>query len=201
MVDPFIISDGIFPNSFKTSGTLYVPAGTRHSYIERGWGNYFINIVEKEESEPIWLSIVVASHGTTKLKCEAGKSYTFQLKASGNWKIHSVTYEGIDVPHLLTNDGEFTTPIISESKELNVAYEEVTTGVKSEIPHSIHVNSYHGTLTISGASAGTPISIYDLNGGLIASSTAVDGITRVDCSGSEKVVIVKVGERSVKVAR
>ena len=56
-------------------------------------------------------------------------------------------------------------------------------------------------MTISGASAGTPISVYDLSGKMLGQATAVDGVTQVVCENSEKVVIVRVGERSVKVAR
>ena len=58
-----------------------------------------------------------------------------------------------------------------------------------------------GKLIINGAKAGTPISVYDLSGKLIGKTTATKGATRVQVATSEKVVIVKVGERSVKVAR
>ena len=54
---------------------------------------------------------------------------------------------------------------------------------------------------VSGTPAGTPICIYDLSGRLINSTTATDGMTRVECNSSEKVIIVKVGERTVKAAR
>ena len=54
---------------------------------------------------------------------------------------------------------------------------------------------------VSGAKEGTPISIYDLSGHLLGSTTATNGTTRVQASNNEKVVIVKVGERAVKVAR
>ena len=58
-----------------------------------------------------------------------------------------------------------------------------------------------GELIISGTKAGTAISVYDLSGKLIGNTTATEGSTRVQTATSEKVVIVKVGERSVKVAR
>ena len=63
------------------------------------------------------------------------------------------------------------------------------------------IQSEGNTLTINGAPEGTPISVYDLSGKLIYKTTAVDGTTRVQAATSEKVVIVKVGERSVKVIR
>lgn len=57
------------------------------------------------------------------------------------------------------------------------------------------------TLTITGAPANTPIAVYDLSGRLITSTKATEGVTRVEALAEEKVVIVKVGERSVKVAK
>jgi hypothetical protein len=64
------------------------------------------------------------------------------------------------------------------------------------------IQSEGSGLTIEGAEAGTPIRIYDLSGKLIGSTTAVEGATRVNvAAAAEKVVIVKVGERSVKVRK
>jgi len=64
------------------------------------------------------------------------------------------------------------------------------------------IQSEGSGLTIEGAEAGTPIRVYDLSGRLIGSTTAVEGATRVNvAAAAEKVVIVKVGERSVKVRR
>lgn len=55
-------------------------------------------------------------------------------------------------------------------------------------------------LTVSGAPAGTPIAVYDLSGRLINSAKAVEGTTRIDAVTADKVVIVRAGERTVKVA-
>ncbi len=43
---PFILDKAIFPTQFKSEGTLYVPAGARQKYVERGWSMYFLNIEE-----------------------------------------------------------------------------------------------------------------------------------------------------------
>jgi YD repeat-containing protein len=62
------------------------------------------------------------------------------------------------------------------------------------------IQSEGSGLTIEGTEAGTPIRVYDLSGRLIGNTTAAEGATKVECSAcSEKLVIVKVGERSVKV--
>ena len=56
-------------------------------------------------------------------------------------------------------------------------------------------------LTIGGAPAGTPISVYDLSGRLITTATAGDLETRVKVDNNSDVIIVKVGEKTVKVAK
>ena len=54
-------------------------------------------------------------------------------------------------------------------------------------------------LHLSGAPAGTPISVFDLSGRLITSRTANEGETRMSVNACGEAAIVKVGERSVKV--
>jgi len=186
----------------KTVGTLYIPAGTRQAYVEKGWNMYFANIVEMDEGDPIWLSIIDAEHGKTELRCEAGKVYTFRFKAFNGWRVHSVSFKGADVTSWLTEDGEFTTPAMSSSTELNVAYEQIATDVKA-IPSSenqMRVFVSNGQILVKNAKPGTALRVFDLNGHQLGSATATEGTTAVDAQTAEKVVIVQVGSRSVKVA-
>ena len=67
--------------------------------------------------------------------------------------------------------------------------------------HPVLIQRDGNTMTISGALAGTPISVYDLSGRQIISATAAEGVTRVAYDNSDKVVIVKVGDKTVKVAQ
>ncbi len=55
-------------------------------------------------------------------------------------------------------------------------------------------------MTISGASPGTPINVYDLNGRQLSTTTAAEGVTRVNVGTNEKMVLVKVGEKTIKIA-
>ena len=75
--------------------------------------------------------------------------------------------------------------------------EDAVTEVKAA---AVLIQSEGNTLTINGAPANTPIAVYDLGGRLIGNATAVEGTTSVQTATSEKVVIVRVGERSIKVA-
>ena len=203
MVTPPICGAETFPRHFKTTGTLYIPAGTRSIYVEKGWSLYVANIVEMEDEEPIWLSIVDAEQGRTRLKCEAGKSYTFGFTASEGWHVHSVTFRGADVTGWLTDDGEFTTPAMSASTEMVVTYEQGAVGVKaiSNNEAKARVLGVDGEIIVKNAQAGTQICVYDLSGRMIANTIAAEGATRVAVPMDEKMVVVKVGEKAVKVAR
>ena len=57
------------------------------------------------------------------------------------------------------------------------------------------------SLMVSGVKVGTPIRVYDLSGRLLGSATATSGTTRVMAQNSEKVVVVKIGERVVKISK
>ena len=202
MVAPPIIGANVFSENFKTSGTLYIPAGTRSIYVERGWSLYFANIVEMEDGEPIWLSVVDAEQGCTELRCKAGETYTFRFKPANGWHVHSVMFRGAEVTSWLTDEGEFTTPAMSASTDLVITYEQGTNAVKAIADESdMRVVVINNDIVVRNAPAGTPISIYDLSGHLLGSATATNGTTRVQAPNNEKVVIVKVRERTVKVAR
>lgn len=79
--------------------------------------------------------------------------------------------------------------------------DDVITGVKEQKALPILMQRDADGLTISGTTPGTPIAVYDLSGRLITTATAAEGVTRIQDIGGDKVVIVRVGKRSVKVAR
>lgn len=198
---PFILDKAIFQTQFKSGGTLYVPAGTRQTYVERGWSRYFFNIVEMEEGELIWLTIIDAEKGRTRLRCESGKSYSLQFEPSEGWHIHSVTYRGTDVTDWLTEDNVFTTPAMTQSAELNITYAEGSTRVMNAIVQSdIRVLIKEQSIVVQGANVGTLIQVYDLNGRQITRTKAGNGETRISVNTNEHIFLIKVGDKVVKVA-
>ncbi len=62
----------------------------------------------------------------------------------------------------------------------------------------IVVSAAGGQLSISGLQDGENVSLYSINGALLDTGTAVDG-TVTFSSVSGKIVIVKIGEQSIKV--
>ena len=197
---PLILSYNPFPDQLKTSGTLYVLEGTRQAYVEKGWGMYFANIKEIE-AEPIWLTISDVETGSMFLHCERGKEYTFRFAAAAGWEIHSITFAGKDVTESLTTNGEFTTPAMSESTELRVAYEKAGTAVADVLKKSpMKVLAFDDQVVVRGLDKGTPIHVYDLNGRLLTTAVAGNNETRIRVNAeSSQAVVVKAGEHSVKV--
>lgn len=74
--------------------------------------------------------------------------------------------------------------------------EDAVTEVKA-IPVLILVND--GMANISGVPEGALISIYDTSGCLLGASTAVNGTTKIKIASTDKIVIVKIGDKTVKV--
>ncbi len=82
-------------------------------------------------------------------------------------------------------------------EETDFGEEDAVTNVKA-VP--VLIQAEGNMMTISGAAAGTPINVYDLNGRQLSNTTAAEGETRVNVGTTEKIVLVKVGEKTIKIA-
>ena len=78
--------------------------------------------------------------------------------------------------------------------------EGITDAVNTVKAQSVLVQRSAGGITVEGATPGTPIAVYDLSGKLLGSAQAADGTTSVAVSGREHMVVVRIGERSVKMS-
>lgn len=74
--------------------------------------------------------------------------------------------------------------------------EDAVTEVKA-LPVLIQVND--GMANISSVPEGALISIYDTSGCLLGASTAVNGTTKIKIASTDKIVIVKIGDKTIKV--
>ncbi len=79
-----------------------------------------------------------------------------------------------------------------------VEFDSDETAIDTPIHRGIAVIATAGSLTISGLNDGESISIYSIVGSLLSKSTAVAG-TAIYNGTSGDIVIVKIGEQSIKV--
>lgn len=75
-----------------------------------------------------------------------------------------------------------------------------TTGVNQVKGKNLQIRCNGGNLLINGAPAGAAISVYNLSGQLIGSATATTGTTMITLQNGAETCIVKVGNKTKKVA-
>jgi hypothetical protein len=223
--EPFAITwkaniDRTFSLNTFNNATLYVPAGTIDKYkATEGWKD-FAHIEEGDgggggitpETKVCAKPTIHYQNGQLSFKCATeGAEFKYDIKdsdvtyGSGSTVNLNVTYH-ISVYATregYTNSETATATLcwidVEPQKEGITGDEDAVTEVKA-MP--VLIQSGGSGLTIEGAEAGTPIRVYDLSGKLIGNTTAAEGATKVNvAAAAEKVVVVKVGERSVKVRR
>ena len=126
---------------------------------------YFANIIELEEGEPIWLSIIDQEQGRTDIRCKAGQTYTFRFNAPEGRRIQSVVFRGANVTDWLTEDGEFTTPALSKSAELIVTYDSSAAPAKGDVNGDGKITIADVTALVNvilGRGSANPATIYDV---------------------------------------
>lgn len=64
---------------------------------------------------------------------------------------------------------------------------------------SVQIRKYGGVLDFSGVPEGADISVYDIGGKILGSSTALNGNANIAIPQTDKIAIVKIGDRIVKV--
>ena len=207
-------------NTFNNA-TLYVPAGTIDKYkATEGWKDFFF-IEEGDGGNP-----TPGPEPEEKVCAKPTIHYqngklTFQCATEGVEFISEITDSDIKKNYTASVDLGVTYHISvyatragytnSETATATLCWidvepqtEGITDGDENAVVNvkamPVLIQQDGNTMTISGTPAGTPLRIYDLSGRLINATTATDGVTRVECNSSEKMIIVKVGERTVKVA-
>jgi hypothetical protein len=108
------------------------------------------------------LSIKDASLGTTNLLCNYGATPSFEFIPSTNYKINTITYNGVDVTALL-EDGVYKVPAVTGDGILNISFVSLT-GAPQLIKSNVKVFTTQSDIVIDGTSEGETISLYTVNG-------------------------------------
>lgn len=83
--------------------------------------------------------------------------------------------------------------------EVEPKTEGIETDVKEMSALPVLIQSYNGTLRITGAEDGSPVSVYTTSGQLLGTSTVHGNEASITSNLHEGVAIVKIGSRTVKV--
>lgn len=192
-------ADGsIFSDATYQNATLYVPQGSISRYqVMAGWSGFY-NMSEIEGVEPDYLTIRQADNGEVGIAVDLGRTYKVRITPSVGWQIHTVTLDGKDMTAQMADDNTFTTPTLTGSAVLNVAYVKEGSAIGNAAVTKVAVRGQGGTISVEGAAQGEVIDIYTMAGALVASSTAQTATTQLTVPTGQ-VYIVTVGDMVVKI--
>ena len=177
---------------------LYVPKGSVLKYkAADNWRNFVI-IREISEEQDVYLS-VRQENGMVRMKVDAEKPYfNLQIKADEGWMIHSVTFNENDVTAEVSEDGNYTTPVISSDAVLNIVFEKGGSGIAVQSESPLRVLAHGNTIQVSGAETGEQIVVYSVDGKLVERVKAEHGTATITLPENQT-YIVKGQQKTVKV--
>lgn len=202
------------------NATLYVPVGTIDKYkATEGWKDFlFIEEVDfgggsTPEEKVCAKPTIYYQNGKLSFKCETeGVEFVYEIK-DNDVKAGTASEIDLSVTYNISvyaaregyQDSEIATATLCwievEPQKEGITDDDIVDAFSEAKATPVLIQSDGNTLTISGAPAGTPITIYDLSGRLISTAKANEMETRIEVGSGTEVVIVKVGEKTVKVAR
>ena len=220
--NPFVITGksstlySTFSLTVLNNSTLYVPEGTIDKYYATAGWQEFVTIEEGDGGLP------PGSEQCEKptIGYKEGK-LTFQSATEGATFVYDISDadvksgEGsgvqLGVTYVISvyakKDGCLNSEMATATLcwiDVEPEQEGITNGdidaVNAVKARPVLVQRSAGGITVEGAAPSTPIAVYDLSGKLLGSAQAADGITRVAFSGQERLVVVRIGERSVKMS-
>lgn len=110
-----------------------------------------------------------------KVEIPGAEGMKLRIVADSGYKFHSATLGSEDVTADVAADGTYTVPALGENNELTVVFEQDGSSGVDEASLSettqIRVRVYGNEVTVEGAPAGSPISLYDINGRLLHSGS------------------------------
>jgi hypothetical protein len=211
---PPIYDDGgePFPTSLLNTTTVYVPKGCTETY-RQGWPYRtfadFKNIVEYDPANPNIPAEnpddpeepdepdIPADEGTVTsliLLLKDGTTQTYELAEQP-----VITVVGAELK-IVANHADVSIPL---SDVVRYTFQKRTTGIDEVDTNQEVIDYKDGVLTLSGLEAGTPISLYTIDGRLLQAHTVADDGTYRQSLGSlrQGVYVVKVNHKSYKIMK
>lgn len=211
---PPIYDDGgePFPTSLLNTTTVYVPKGCTETY-RQGWPYRtfadFKNIVEYDPANPNIPAEnpddpeepdepdIPADEGTVTsliLLLKDGTTQTYELAEQP-----VITVVGTELK-IVANHADVSIPL---SDVVRYTFQKRTTGIDEVDTNQEVIDYKDGVLTLSGLEAGTPISLYTIDGRLLQAHTvAGDGTYRQSLASLRQgVYVVKVNHKSYKIMK
>ena len=205
--NPANLSSTPFSETTRYTGTLYVPKGTIEKYKSAAGWKTINNIVEMSGSDDKKCTTPTLSYSNKELKyncdtngatihetikCSDAATTTF----SGSHKLNAV-YE---ISAYATADG------YSQSETINAKLYWVDGSLESlnissvlASTRGILIQNNDDFLTISGLNNNERVIIYDISGRQLGSANSDNGTVTFSINRSDKVVVVKIGNESIKV--
>lgn len=211
---PPIYDDGgePFPTSLLNTTTVYVPKGCTETY-RQGWPYRtfadFKNIVEYDPANPNIPAEnpddpeepdepdIPADEGTVTsliLLLKDGTTQTYELAEQP-----VITVVGTELK-IVANHADVSIPL---SDVVRYTFQKRTTGIDEVGTNQEVIDYKDGVLTLSGLEAGTPISLYTIDGRLLQAHTVADDGTYRQSLASlrQGVYVVKVNHKSYKIIK
>lgn len=148
--------------------------------------------------EELLLTVKDAECGQISMVVVSGSSAKLKFETETEWYISSVLFNEVDVTEQLDENGVFVTPELTENAIINVTYSKESTKVANMLASDVKVYGYNGCVTVSGATEGDSIEVFNVDGKLIKVENVDSDVTTLSLP-NEQVYIVKCNNRSFKV--
>lgn len=152
-----------------------------------------------EPEVPIFLSMKQADGGCVKMRVYKWDSYGFIIEPTEGWRVHSVTFNGVDVTDYVHEDGTFYTPDITDNSEMVVAFEKIDNSIEHRSASQARVTASSGNVIVTGANSTEEILICNESGVVVANAMG-NGTNQTFLMPDTGIYIVKVGDKTVKLS-
>lgn len=153
------------------------------------------------EELPANLQLKQADGGYITVPVVKGTKFTCVFAVEDGWEINNVRYNNSNVTSSLTENNEYTTPVIKNDAILSVAYEKQDGAVEASFVDESNVVAYvtvNGVLVVEGVVDGMPVNVIASDGKIVSTLISQDGNATCQLP-AQGVYMVKTISKTIKV--